>query len=113
VKTRSAISRYRHIAFANFNLSRRSTLGLEKARAGNENGRASGARYRNVQTIEAVQKLHSPRYVFGPRRGHGVDDDGRFLFLELVHRPNADAGAFQPLYQRALGIGDLDLDQVE
>jgi hypothetical protein len=47
----------RHNALASF-ICRRAAFGLEKARAGHQDGGASGAGRRDVQTIEAVQELH-------------------------------------------------------
>src|SRR5207247_5189416 len=41
------------------------------------------------------------------------DDDGRFLALELVHRPDADTGRGQPLLQAAhLGVVGRDNQDV-
>jgi hypothetical protein len=40
----------------------------------------------NVQPVETVQKLQIARQVICAGRGERVDDHGRLLPLELVHR---------------------------
>ncbi len=54
---------------------------------------------RDVATFRRLRLYRNsmPRGIFGPRRGHGGDDDGRLLSLELVHRPDADAGGHWPV----------------
>ena len=56
---------------------------------------ASGRQARSGQSA----RLHAARRIRGSRRRRGVDGDGRFLSLELVHRTHTRAR--QPLRNRA------------
>lgn len=72
---------------------------------------AAGARGSNVQSVEAVEKLHSSRRILWRRRRHRIDHHGRLLPLELVD--GADPRPGQPNRERrylsVVGSDDQDV----
>jgi hypothetical protein len=74
-----------------FDLPRRLTVRGEQARVCDDEDGATRARGSNIQSIEAVQELKSPRRVLRGRGSHGIDGHGRLLPLELVNRSHRDS----------------------
>src|ERR1700747_3530101 len=72
-------------------LARCSTFRPEQARTRNYNAEALRARRGHIQTIGAIQKLHSPRSVGVGRGRHRIDHYRRLLALKLVNCPDPPA----------------------
>src|SRR5262245_34294635 len=64
----------------------RLTVRGEQAWVCDDEDGATRARGSNIQPIEAVQELKSPRCFLRGRGSHRIDGDGRLLPLELVNR---------------------------
>ena len=73
-------------------LLRGAAVRREEGRAGDDRGHAAGARGGDVEAVQAVEELHSPRRFVGGRGGHRVDHDRRLLSLELVDRAHPRVG---------------------
>ena len=73
---------------------------LQQPRAAHQHRHRLRARDRHVQPVAAEQELEPARNVVAAAARHREEDDRRFAPLELVHRPDLDAGG-QRLQQAA------------
>ena len=95
-------------------LLRGSAIRREENRTGDDRGHAAGARGGDVEAVQAVEELHSPRRFFGGRGGHRVDHDRRLLSLELVDRAHPRAGRQRSPQDRDVRVvGGHDRDVVK
>jgi hypothetical protein len=61
---------------------------------GDKNANAFCARCCDIETVQAVMKLHSARGIFGRRCGHRINHHRSFLTLKLIDGSNAAIGNF-------------------
>src|SRR5205823_13571758 len=85
-------------------LTKRLTIRRKQARVCDDEDGAASARGSNIQSIEAVQELKSPRCVLRGRGSHGIDGDGRLLPLELVNRSHRDS-SWRKFFGQASDLG--------
>ena len=92
-------------------LARCPTLGLEKARRRDYDANALRSRNGNVQSVGAVEELHSARRIRVTGGRHGINDNRSLLALKFVY--GADASAGNALLQledlRIVGRDDQDI----
>jgi hypothetical protein len=76
----------------------------QELRAADNDCHTLRATHCDVEAIKTEEKLHATWKVVRRRRGECVYDNGSFLTLELVDRPNARAWRQHPLKKLYLGV---------
>ncbi|MDQ1504733.1 MAG: hypothetical protein QOD57_2460 [Actinomycetota bacterium] len=93
-------------------LLRGAGAGAEELGAADEDGEGLGSGYCHVEPVQAEEEFEVAGHVIGRGGGHGEDDDGGPLTLELVDRPDLGPGGEGRLEPGDVGVAGSDDEDV-